>query len=427
MSKKLSVAPATSANSIVTGADADLTNMFLQQLSIAAYMVKHIDDSQISCPPPGPPSEVGTVTDASLDVWLEEVGFSCSLDGSSFSSMTPAMATGLCDAITPMTLSAADFHMADVCMKSLRIYPTKWMGAACSLRCSFETHSMEGRKGISGKYETFDSTKCMSALVLLHESAELLATLAEHMVKIHEMAAVQRQEEAMKRMESIVDKKIAQEQALLDEKLALNSEKSSLEEQLKATMSQLRDLEKDLVREKTYRVQLETLCNSLDSEKRDLQICLQEQSETMSTAQTELLKCQADAERYSKLVESLKKKNNDDEKAIEELHVELKKAKEYEELWLVERDDLMNQVDVLTEERDDARRNEEELFETLGERTNDLERLQESYVNMTDRCNDYQDEICDLQEDISNLKLFVHQNSTFRLGILILCDMLTYL
>jgi hypothetical protein len=44
----------------------------------------------------------------------------------------------------------------------------------------------------------------------------------------------------------------------------------------------------------------------------------------------------------------------------------------------------------LTEERDDARRNEEELFDALGERTNDLEKLQESYVDMTDRCNDYQ-------------------------------------
>lgn len=55
---------------------------------------------------------------------------------------------------------------------------------------------------------------------------------------------------------------------------------------------------------------------------------------------------------------------------------------------------------VLTEERDASRSNEEKLFEDLAERIIDLERLQESYVEMTDRCNDSQDEISDLREQI---------------------------
>lgn len=44
--------------------------------------------------------------------------------------------------------------------------------------------------------------------------------------------------------------------------------------------------------------------------------------------------------------------------------------------------------------RDASRASEEDLFGRLNERTNDLERLQESYVDIGDRCNDLQDEVC---------------------------------
>ena len=43
--------------------------------------------------------------------------------------------------------------------------------------------------------------------------------------------------------------------------------------------------------------------------------------------------------------------------------------------------------------RDASRASEEDLFGRLNERTNDLERLQESYVDIGDRCNDLQDEV----------------------------------
>lgn len=59
---------------------------------------------------------------------------------------------------------------------------------------------------------------------------------------------------------------------------------------------------------------------------------------------------------------------------------------------------------VLGEERDAARTSEENLFAHLAERTQDLERLQESYVDMTDRCNDKQDEISELREQLQQFK-----------------------
>lgn len=44
------------------------------------------------------------------------------------------------------------------------------------------------------------------------------------------------------------------------------------------------------------------------------------------------------------------------------------------------------------------------MFEKLNERTNDLERLQESYVDIGDRCNDLQDEVAELQEQMVALQ-----------------------
>lgn len=59
---------------------------------------------------------------------------------------------------------------------------------------------------------------------------------------------------------------------------------------------------------------------------------------------------------------------------------------------------------MVTEEVEAARTNEEHLFGQLSERTIDLEKLQESYVDMTDRCNDMQDEIEELREQLEAYK-----------------------
>ena len=86
---------------------------------------------------------------------------------------------------------------------------------------------------------------------------------------------------------------------------------------------------------------------------------------------------------------------------MRELAVTRSEAKAFKELWDADRYDLACQIQVLTEELDAAQASEEALFEKLGERTLDLEILQESYVNMSDRCNDGNDEIADLRDQLS--------------------------
>jgi len=63
--------------------------------------------------------------------------------------------------------------------------------------------------------------------------------------------------------------------------------------------------------------------------------------------------------------------------------------------------------------RDASRVSEEDLFEKLNERTNDLERLQESYVDIGDRCNDLQDEVAELREQTLALQAALSARSLF--------------
>ena len=62
--------------------------------------------------------------------------------------------------------------------------------------------------------------------------------------------------------------------------------------------------------------------------------------------------------------------------------------------------DLAAQVSVLEEERDVARQNEEELFETAMDAEDEIERLNQGYVWVTQELNDKRDEINDLEDQI---------------------------
>jgi kinesin family protein 1/kinesin family protein 3/17 len=65
-----------------------------------------------------------------------------------------------------------------------------------------------------------------------------------------------------------------------------------------------------------------------------------------------------------------------------------------------EREEMHQQVQVAEEERDTARAKEEELTYQLGVAVDQLDDRAKGYVYLTDRCNDYQDEIDDLREQL---------------------------
>ena len=66
-------------------------------------------------------------------------------------------------------------------------------------------------------------------------------------------------------------------------------------------------------------------------------------------------------------------------------------------------DENAETVTVLTEERDAARRKEEEYYMELQTRLQDL-KIHKGYVDLSDRLNDKVDQIYDLEEKASNYK-----------------------
>ncbi|CAB1110575.1 unnamed protein product [Ectocarpus sp. CCAP 1310/34] len=126
--------------------------------------------------------------------------------------------------------------------------------------------------------------------------------------------------------------------------------------------------------------------------------------------QEQVLRLRADVGRERVENASLAKGLAQAETRVEEEKARLRELEDLKRHLDSETEDLQNQVEVLTEERDVARSHEEELFAKLTERTEDLEALQESYVSLTDRWNDFQDEHDEVLEQLESFR------ATFKLA-----------
>mgnify|MGYP003386705454 CR=1 FL=1 len=122
---------------------------------------------------------------------------------------------------------------------------------------------------------------------------------------------------------------------------------------------------------------------------------------------TDILKLQASVEKNNYLVDSLETKLMDAERINVENITKLEDVQENQQTLEHDKDDLINQISVLVEEKEATQGHEEELFEQLDTKTTDLELLQESYVVVSDRCNDGLDEICDLRDQVDSLQRII--------------------
>ena len=163
--------------------------------------------------------------------------------------------------------------------------------------------------------------------------------------------------------------------------------------------------------EKALSTQLALERDQIEEERQSAQVGLQQQLDQSSALKSELLKFEATNEKNRILIESLRSQIAEDEKNAILLIAQRNEARILKDLWDSERDDFACQVSVLTEERDAAQSSEEELFERLSDRTLDLEILQESYVDMTDRCNDANDEISELREQLYAFQVTMKERS----------------
>ena len=204
-------------------------------------------------------------------------------------------------------------------------------------------------------------------------------------------------------MDSLADEKRQLEDRLIREKSLMVSESQGLSEQLQSCKDKLQETEQLFLRESDFRRQLQELADRLQAEKRDLQLQLQAQSDESDALRESLLQLQAKSQKDDVALDSLRRKTEEQDALLLSMQADLDDAVAAKAAFEAEKEEWTGQISVLTEERDAARVNEEVQFEALRDRTTDLEKLQESYVHMTDRCNDYQDELCDLREKIEYL------------------------
>merc|ERR1712232_453410 len=123
----------------------------------------------------------------------------------------------------------------------------------------------------------------------------------------------------------------------------------------------------------------------------------------MGDADSEKLQLQVEKERAESQVATLEEKLSSTTETFSE---EKEKARQLEETVSElnkEKDDLQQQVGVVTEERDCARTREEELFETLTSREEDLHNTNEGYVYLTERLHEMREELEEKIEQQENV------------------------
>lgn len=205
-------------------------------------------------------------------------------------------------------------------------------------------------------------------------------------------------------LEGLADEKRMLEVKMANEKSLMISESQGLSEQLKMSKSKLEEAEAIISRESNLRAQLQEMILQLESDKLELQNLVQKQYDENDQLRTAHLSLHSKSQKDAVVRDNLKRQSEEQDIIISKLQNELDSVISMKQTSDNEREDLLNQISVLIEERDSARLNEEQLFEKLRERSEDLEKIQESYVDMSDRCNEYQDELSDLREKLEYLQ-----------------------
>ncbi|KAH7491841.1 uncharacterized protein KRP23_758 [Phytophthora ramorum] len=117
-------------------------------------------------------------------------------------------------------------------------------------------------------------------------------------------------------------------------------------------------------------------------------------------AQTNELRRLADLEKMEAKALTLEQElATSEEKARQAEQALLESAKRVKELEEAE-EELQLQLQVVTEERDSARQKEEQLFAVTNEKDQEIERIRDGYVWVTDRMNSKEDELSELQEQL---------------------------
>jgi len=392
----LNTKPATNSNSIITGQDVDKTLMFLQQIAIAMHMYHQKIEPQTD-----PMKSSREPEQEKTSTWPLTVKVSLSSDGYQWYDEDHEVAL-------QNSNEKIQVHLRNGIVESkfIRVYPLRWYKTddqECTncpaIRIGINAieknsdHISEASDS-NQSADVIDSNEVLKSLSTLRDAADLIAIATEELVRFDDMLKLKQKEKAYKKMEDLSSEKLAFDDLLVNEK-------QDLADQLKKTLQQLREMESLYEKERLMKEELENNNIQLEAEKQMNVLSLQDE---IVDLKNDMLKLQANYEKDRFLINTMEVKLREQTETVGILNTEVDENQRKRTQLEAELEDLTNQNVVLLEERDSAQANEEDYFRKLNDITIDLERLQESYVIMTDRCNDQSDEIADLRDKVMNLE-----------------------
>jgi len=164
--------------------------------------------------------------------------------------------------------------------------------------------------------------------------------------------------------------KLAQQAEAEQNKKAM-AEKTQVEQQLADALKQLEELR---------------------AEHTILQEKASETEQKLIDADTEKLKMEVDRDRAEMQLKSLEEKLESANQSLDEERTKVEEFVKKEEEWKADREDFMLQIGVLTEERDAARKNEEELFENLNAKEEEVMNTNEGYCHLTEQIHEIRED-----------------------------------
>ncbi|CAJ1371811.1 unnamed protein product [Effrenium voratum] len=308
---------------------------------------------------------VGGLTDVS-DQWVKKFTALWSDNGKEWTPFTapgvkePSVFEGCCDADT-VRLVHLGLAQAPKAVRYLRLQPQEWQ--------SHPGLQLEVYGWADGKLKvetpippSLRDRACR--LDVIRRRGELL----QQGLALASAAALERWKEA--------------QQAEQEKTKQAMAERSQVEQQLQDAVAKLEEMRKayDLLQDQAAQSEQKLL----DAETERLRLGVEQDS---STAQVKVLE--------EKLAQ-----------AMEETGAEKEKVKEVEgkvEEMKTINEDLQQQIGVLTEERDIARAREEELFDTLAVKEEELMNTNEGYVYLTDQLNEVKDEYAEKVDECDRL------------------------
>lgn len=412
---------AHSGNSIVAGLDTDKTNRILQLLTVlvhrrhSMHSVLHSSGSAVMSSGSlvegnGAPSEVSRtkksgvanrVTNARSLICIQSARIRVSEDGVTWTEVMATSSSQDKDVLV-LTCSTSDSGCRGRYVAlTVDAFSSQKLDANTDSASDLQNLAIRARVLGQSVFRQQTKPRLLSSAQTvwqrLSESWHLWTNVAATTVSCEQHERSKRLDEARKRIEKEAAEQAQRAQSLANEKVALQSSNADLAAQLQKMMEQL------IAAQQTIG-DLQQTVQRLEEESSGLREQVSQREQQNAALDTQRMMLETALEKEKNAVGQLESDMYDKEQTLAEALGDLKAVhKKYEELE-AEKEDLQQAMQVMQEERDTARQHEEELFERLGDVTADLERLQESYVDVCDRCNDAQDEASELRDQIQSLQ-----------------------